>query len=219
MPNTTHTALPLVVMISGSGSNLQAIIDAIATGNLAAKIVGVVSDKPDAYGLVRAQHAAIPTRVVSPQDYPDRSRWQSALQATIDALDPGLIAMAGFMRILEPAVAEHFAGRIINIHPSLLPELRGLHTHRRALQTGLSHHGTTIHFVTPELDGGPSILQARLAIHHDDDEDSLASRVQAAEHIIYPQVLQWFAQGRLGLHNNRTFMDGEPLAATPVRDL
>ncbi|HET7371099.1 MAG TPA: phosphoribosylglycinamide formyltransferase [Gammaproteobacteria bacterium] len=210
--------LRLVVMISGNGSNLQAIIDAIARGDMAAELVGVVSDKADAFGLERAQKADVATRVVAPRDFADRPAWQAELLTAVDSFSPDLVVLAGFMRILDDAFVDHFNGRLINIHPSLLPALRGLHTHRRALAEQLAHHGTSVHFVTPELDGGPVILQARVPVHPEDDEAVLTARVQAAEHVIYPRVVQWFAAGRVKLYDNQVFLDGERLAAAPVMD-
>ncbi|HET7587266.1 MAG TPA: phosphoribosylglycinamide formyltransferase [Gammaproteobacteria bacterium] len=210
--------LRLVVMISGNGSNLQAIIDAIARGDVAAELVAVVSDKADAFGLERARKAGVPTRAVAPREYAGRSAWRADLLKTVDSFSPDLVVLAGFMRILDDAFVAHFSGRMINIHPSLLPALRGLHTHRRALAEQLAHHGTSVHFVTSELDGGPVILQARVPVNADDDETVLTARVQAAEHVIYPRVIQWFAAGRVKLYDNQVFMDGERLAAPPVMD-
>ncbi|HET7570430.1 MAG TPA: phosphoribosylglycinamide formyltransferase [Gammaproteobacteria bacterium] len=210
--------LRLVVMISGNGSNLQAIIDAIGRGKVAARLVAVVSDKADAFGLERARKAGVPAQVVSPKDFDDRAAWQAGLLKTVDSFSPGLVVLAGFMRILDDAFVAHFSGRMINIHPSLLPALRGLHTHRRALAEQLSHHGTSVHFVTPELDGGPVILQARVPVRPEDDEATLTARVQAAEHVIYPRVIQWFATGRVRLYDNGVALDGEVVATPPVMD-
>lgn len=210
--------LRLVVMISGNGSNLQAIIDAIGRGDVAAGLVGVVSDRADAFGLERARKAGVPARIVSPKDFADRAAWQAELLKVVDSFSPGLVVLAGFMRILDDAFVAHFSGRMINIHPSLLPALRGLHTHRRALAEQLSHHGTSVHFVTPELDGGPVILQACVPIRPEDDEVALTARVQAAEHVIYPRVIQWFAAGRVRLYDNQVALDGEVVAAPPVMD-
>lgn len=210
--------LRLVVMISGNGSNLQAIIDAIRRGKVAADLVAVVSDRPDAFGLERARKAGVTARVVLPRDFADRAAWQAELLKVVDSFSPGLVVLAGFMRILDDAFVAHFSGRMINVHPSLLPALRGLHTHRRALAERLAHHGTSVHFVTPELDGGPVILQARVPVLPEDDEAALVARVQAAEHVIYPRVIQWFATGRVKLYDNRVTLDGTPVDVPPVVD-
>lgn len=211
----TQPALRLVVMISGNGSNLQAMIDAIDRGELHAQIVAVISDRADAYGLERAHQAGIPARAIVPADYDDRASWQAALLENVTVLEPELIALAGFMRVLDDAFVSRFTGRLINIHPALLPALRGLHTHRRALAEKLDHHGTSVHFVTPELDAGPVILQARVPILPDDDEAALTARVQAAEHVIYPRAIQWFAAGRVKLYDDRVYLDGAAVTAPP----
>lgn len=206
-------------MISGNGSNLQAMIDAVDRGDLHAKIIAVVSDHADAYGLERARRAGLSTCAIVPADYDDRASWQAALLQNLVALEPELIALAGFMRILDDAFVNRFMGRLINIHPALLPALRGLHTHRRALAEKLAHHGASVHFVIPELDAGPVILQARVPVLPEDDEAALAARVQAAEHVIYPRVIQWFAAGRVKLYDSRVYLDGEAVAEPPVVEL
>lgn len=213
-----HVPLRLLVMISGRGSNLQAMIDAIGAGRLDAEIVAVVSDRAAAAGLERARSAGIPTRVIAPADYKDRRTWQRALLGAVAELAPELIALAGFMRILDTAFVDRFAGRLVNVHPSLLPDLRGLHTHRRALEACLSHHGATVHFVTLELDGGPPILQARVPVLPGDTEAALNARVQAAEHVIYPRVIQWFAAGRLKLYDGHVCLDDVVLATPAVEE-
>ncbi|HET6726029.1 MAG TPA: phosphoribosylglycinamide formyltransferase [Gammaproteobacteria bacterium] len=211
--------LRLVVMISGNGSNLQAIMDAVGRGDLSAEIAGVISDQADAFGLERARKAGLSTCVVAPGAYAPRAEWHAALLRAVDDFSPDLVVLAGFMRILDDAFVAHFSGRLINIHPSLLPDLRGLHTHRRALADRLSHHGTSVHFVTPELDGGPVIVQARVPVLPEDSEETLTRRVQAAEHVIYPRVIQWFADGRVKLYDNQVFLDGERVAVPPVTDI
>ncbi len=204
--------LPIVVLISGSGTNLQAIIDAAASGGeLAAEIRAVISNRPQAPGLERARRAGIPAVVVDHTRYPDRDSFDAALQAAIDRHQPALVVLAGFMRILTPAFVRHYHGRMLNIHPSLLPDLRGLDTHRRALAAGATEHGVSIHFVTDELDGGPVIAQQKVPILPGDDAAALAARVQEQEHLLYPHVIRWFAQGRLKLHDNRVMFDGKPL--------
>jgi phosphoribosylglycinamide formyltransferase-1 len=176
-------------------------------------IRAVISNVPDAYGLERARRAGIPTEVLDHRDHADRTHFDQALARRIDRYRPELVLLAGFMRILTPAFVQHYAGRMLNIHPSLLPRFQGLHTHRRALEAGETEHGASIHFVTEELDGGPVILQARVPVKPDDTPDTLAARVLEQEHRIYPLAVQWFAQGRLALEDNRALFDGKPLAA------
>ena len=178
----------LVVLISGTGSNLQAVIDACKAGKIHGKVVAVISNKADAYGLQRAQAADIHTAVISHKDHPDREQYDAALMEEIDRHQPDLLIMAGFMRILTPAFVQHYAGRMLNIHPSLLPKHQGLHTHQRALDAGDSAHGASVHFVTEELDGGPVILQAKVPVFADDTAEDLAQRVHVQEHQIYPMV-------------------------------
>jgi len=202
--------LPLVVLISGSGSNLQAIIDSVA-GGLPAEIRGVISNRADAYGLERARKAGIETRVLEHDGFASREAYDQALGDLVDAFEPGLVLLAGFMRILSPQFVQRFHGRMLNIHPSLLPRHRGLHTHQRVLDAGDAEHGASVHFVTEELDGGPLVLQARVPVKPDDTADTLAARVLTQEHIIYPTVVRWFAEGRLRFENNQLIKDGERL--------
>lgn len=204
------TRLPVVVLISGSGSNLQALIDDAAAG-APYEIVGVISNKADAYGLTRAKQAGIPARVLDHRDFADRQSFDQALMQLIDTFDPGLVVLAGFMRILTPEFVRHYAGRLLNIHPSLLPRHQGLDTHRRAIEAGDREHGASVHFVTEELDGGPVIVQSRVAIADDDAPDSLAARVLETEHRLYPQAVRWFAEGRLRMEQDRVLLDGTPL--------
>jgi len=189
--------LPVVVLISGAGSNLGALI--AAQPQWPYRIVAVISNEAQARGLARARDAGIPTAVLDHRAYPDRPAYDQDLAGLIDGYAPGLVVLAGFMRILGPAFVARFAGRLLNIHPSLLPKFRGLHTHRRALEAGESEHGASVHFVTAELDGGPVVLQARVPIQPGDDPARLGERVLATEHRIYPMVVGWFAQGRLRL--------------------
>lgn len=209
------TSFPIVVLISGSGSNLQAIIDGALTRKLPIDIRAVISNVPTAYGLKRAQRAGITTEVVDHTQYDNREAFDTALQTAIDAHQPKLVVLAGFMRLLTDDFVKHYQGRMLNIHPSLLPMFKGLHTHQRALEafhTGeIEKHGASVHFVTPELDGGPVILQADVPVKSDDSPESLAARVLAREHQIYPQVIGWFAEGRLKLQNNHVFFDNRPL--------
>jgi len=190
--------MQVVVLISGNGSNLQALIDR-AQADLPIHIRAVISNEPNAFGLERAQRADIETRVLNHRDYRSRPDYDAALGALIDEFAPGLIVMAGFMRILTPAFIARFRGRMLNIHPSLLPKFRGLHTHQRALEAGETIHGASVHFVTEELDGGPVVIQAKVPVEPGDDPERLAARVLKQEHRIYPQVVGWFVQGRLRL--------------------
>ncbi len=203
--------LPVVVLISGGGTNLQALIDA-AAADLPVTIRAVISNRPDAFGLERARRAGIPAQVLDHQAYADRAAFDRALAALIDGYAPGLVLLAGFMRILTPAFVQHFRGRLLNIHPSLLPKFQGLHTHARALAAGEREHGASIHFVTEELDGGPVIVQARVPVLAGDDPDTLAARVLAREHVLYPLAVRWFAEGRLRLRGDRVWLDDAPLA-------
>jgi len=203
--------LALVVLISGNGSNLQAIIDAIRHQGLNAEVRAVISNDPDAYGLTRAREAGIPAISLDHRNYPSREAYDQDLQAVIDSYQPQLVVLAGFMRILTAEFVKHYHGRMLNIHPSLLPKYQGLNTHRRVLEAGDNIHGVSVHFVTPELDGGPVILQAEVPVHPGDKTDDLAQRVHHQEHVIYPLVIRWFSEGRLGLHNNRVLFDGKPL--------
>lgn len=206
------TPLPLVVLASGAGTNLQAILDAIADGKLSAEVRAVISDKPDAYALQRARQAGIATASLNPREYATRDAFDAALAALIDQHAPRLVVLAGYMRILSSAFVRHYAGRLLNIHPSLLPKYRGLHTHQRILEAGDAEHGASVHFVTEELDGGPVVLQESLPILPGDTEASLAARVQKLEHEIYPRVIGWIASGRLQLDGERVMLDGRPIA-------
>ena len=211
--NASSTASPLrvVVLISGNGSNLQAIIDKIVVDNIAAEIVAVISNKADAYGLTRAKNAGIPVEIINHVDHESRDDFDKTLQNIIDNYQADLVVLAGFMRILTNDFVNHYAGRMINIHPSLLPKYQGLHTHRRVLESGEKEHGASVHFVTPELDSGPVILQAKIQIEENDTEDSLAQRVHQVEHLIYPQVVKWFAEQRLSLEGETVLIDHQPM--------
>lgn len=204
--------LPVVVLISGRGSNLEAILDAIASGDLPVEVRAVISNRPDAVGLQRPALLGIRTIVINHACYSSRCAFESVLQTTIDAFEPGLLVLAGFMRILAPEFVTHYRGRILNIHPSLLPEFPGLNTHRRVLEAGKRESGATVHFVTPEMDGGPAILQARVPVLANDDPGLLANRVLEQEHRILPMAIRWFAEGRLRLDaTGVVFFDGAPL--------
>ena len=201
--------MPIVVLISGRGSNLQAIIDSVQDG-LPVDIRAVISNRADAEGLQRARQAGIATQVIQRRDHPDRDTFDAALMAAIDACTPRLVVLAGFMLILGRTFVQHYAGRMINIHPSLLPQFRGLHTHQRAIDAGVDRHGASVHFVTDELDGGPVVLQVSVPVHPQDDADTLAARVLAQEHHILPLALRWLAEGRLQLQDNQVLFDGHP---------
>ena len=205
--------LPIVVLISGSGSNLQAMIDAIDAGELPAEIRAVISNEPGVRGLERARKAGIPAEVIDHRDYDSRAAFDQALMARIDHYRPQLVVLAGFMRILTEDFVNHYAGRMLNIHPSLLPRYQGLNTHQRVLDAGDEIHGVSVHFVTPELDGGPVILQAEVPVHAGDDAEALAERIHRQEHIIYPLVIRWFAEGRLRLAGDSVLLDGKPVEA------
>lgn len=200
--------LVLVVLISGRGSNLQAILDAIAAGDLPARVAAVISDRPDAPGLERARQAGVPAEVVSGAPYATRADYDRALMERIDRYRPGLVVLAGFMRILGSEFVRHYRDRLINIHPSLLPAFRGLDTHARALAAGVREHGASVHFVTEDLDAGPVICQARVPVLPGDTPDRLAARVLEQEHRIYPQAIRWFAEGRLSVCDGRVLLDG-----------
>jgi phosphoribosylglycinamide formyltransferase-1 len=204
--------LPVVVLISGRGSNLQAILDAIARGELPVEVRAVISNRPDAAGLQRPALLGIRTIVVDHACYASRRAFEAVLQTTIDTFQPGLVVLAGFMRILTPEFVTHYRGRILNIHPSLLPDFPGLNTHQRALDAAKRESGATVHFVTPEMDGGPAILQARVPVLSGDDADMLAQRVLKQEHRILPMAIRWFAEGRVRLDSaGGVLFDGAPL--------
>lgn len=203
----------VVVLISGSGSNLQALIDSLGADN-PVRICAVVSNRADAFGLQRAQAAGIATHVVQHKDFADREAFDAALMEIIDTHQPELVVLAGFMRILTSGFVRHYQGRLLNIHPSLLPKYKGLDTHRRALEAGDREHGCSVHFVTEELDGGPVAIQAAFTVEADERIDTLTDRVHAAEHIIYPLAVRWFAEGRLRLAEQGAMLNGILLPAT-----
>lgn len=208
---TSGTPCRVVVLISGSGSNLQALINGQQDSTLPINIVGVISNKPDVLGLERAAKADIAHEVIDHKAFADREAFDQALAQAIDAYQPDLIVLAGFMRILTGDFVRHFQGRMLNIHPSLLPKYQGLHTHQRALDAGDDCHGVTVHFVTEELDGGPPVIQAIVPINNGDDANTLAKRVQAQEHIIYPMAVDWFAKERLSLQGSQVLLDNSVL--------
>jgi phosphoribosylglycinamide formyltransferase 1 len=191
----------IVILISGRGSNMQAIVRAARTEQWPCKIAAVISNRADAEGLVFAAEHGIPTAVVVSKDYPTRDAFDAALRVAIDRFSPDLVVLAGFMRILTPPFVEHYTGRMLNIHPSLLPSFPGLATHRQALAAGVKVHGATVHFVTAELDHGPIVAQAAVPVLYDDTEHALAERVLVQEHVIYPRAVRWFVEGRLSIDN------------------
>ena len=206
----------IVVLISGGGSNLQSFIDGCAGGSINGSVVAVISNRAGVKGLERAAAAAIPNITLDHNSFESRGDFDRALADVIDSFSPDLVVLAGFMRILTPQFVNRFLGRLINIHPSLLPKYPGLHTHQRAIDAGDSEAGATVHFVTPELDGGPAIVQARVPIESNDSADSLASRVLGYEHQIYPLAAEWFCQGRLELREGHVILDNELLPETGV---
>ena len=201
----------IVVLISGGGTNLQALIDAEAAGSLDGTLAGVISNRPGVRGLERAEAAGIPSRVIRHRDHDGREAFDAVLMEAIDGFNPDLVVLAGFMRILTDGFVQHYRGRLLNIHPSLLPDWPGLHTHRKVLEAGQTEHGATVHFVTEELDGGPRIIRGCVPVKADDDEDRLAERVGKQERRIYPEAVRWFCQGRLLLANGLAELDGIPL--------
>ena len=197
----------LVILISGSGSNLQAFIDAIDAGTLHAEIACVISNKASVFGLQRAEKAGISTQVLSHQNFSSREDYDHALLAEVQKHEPDLVILAGFMRILTPVFVAPLYGKLMNIHPSLLPKYPGLHTHQRALDNGDSEAGVTVHFVSVELDGGPIIVQARVPVLPDDNADTLSKRVLEQEHKIYPLAARWFCEGRLHCDEDHAWFD------------
>ena len=194
----------VVILISGRGSNMQALLDAPLPGVIAA----VISNNPDARGLALAQARRVPVAIVNHRAWPDRGAFDAALAAEIDRFDPHLVVLAGFMRILTPAFVQRYEGRLINVHPSLLPAFPGVDTHRRALEAGVRVHGCTVHFVTAQLDHGPIIVQAAVPVHDDDSPDQLAARVLEQEHRVLPSAVRWFLEGRLQVAGERVHVHG-----------
>ncbi|MDR2839283.1 MAG: phosphoribosylglycinamide formyltransferase [Azonexus sp.] len=198
----------IVILISGRGSNMEALIAARNAGRLPVEIAAVISNRPDAGGLETAARAGIATAVLDHKGFAGREAFDAALAGLIDGYAPDLVVLAGFMRILGEAFVRRYEGRLLNIHPSLLPAFPGLHTHQKALAEGVRVHGCTVHFVTPALDHGPVVIQAAVPVLDDDSEETLAARVLAQEHVIYPQAVRWFAEGRLQLAAGRVRVAG-----------
>lgn len=204
----------IVVLISGNGSNLQAIMDAIDNKQIDGKVVAVISDQDDAYGLTRAKQAGIQTDVLSYDGFTSRQDYDRELLSTVQQYSPELIVLAGFMRILSDFFVEQYANCMVNIHPSLLPKYKGLHTHTRAIQAGDLEHGASVHFVTATLDDGPVIIQAKVPVFDNDDEAELAARVQEQERKIYPLVVKWFCENRLKMENGIAKLDHKTIPKT-----
>ena len=192
----------IVILISGRGSNMEAVVRALDAEQWPARVAAVISNKADAKGLEFAQSRGIPTAVVPSKEFASRAEFDAALQETVDRFAPDLVVLAGFMRILTAPFVEHYAGRMLNIHPSLLPLFPGLHTHRQALDAGVAEHGATVHFVTAELDHGPAIVQARVPVLPGDTEDDLAARVLVEEHKLYPYAVRLFVEDRVVIEND-----------------
>lgn len=202
----------IVVLVSGNGSNLQAIIDDISQQRINAKISAVIANQETAYGLIRAKNAGIPALFIDHKSFASREEYDAKLAKCIDEFSPNLIVLAGFMRILTPSFVQHFEGRMLNIHPSLLPKYKGLHTHQRAIDAKDKEHGASVHFVTPELDGGPVVLQSKVPVFDQQDTQELAERVQQQERQMYPLVVKWFCEDRLKMNDNKAILDNQILA-------
>ena len=207
----------IVVLISGSGSNMQAIAESCAKKEINADIVGVISNRPDVLGLERAEQLELTTAVVDHTEYATREEFDVHMMRAIDEYSPDLVVLAGFMRILTPDFVRRYRGRLLNIHPSLLPKYKGLHTHQRALEAGDDEHGVTVHFVTEDLDGGPNAIQAVVKVLDDDSPTSLQQRVQQQEHVIYPIAVKWFVEGRLSMNKGDVYLDDQILPESGVQ--
>ena len=212
------SVLPIAVVISGRGSNMEAIVRASLGGASRYRVVRVIADRDTAGGLARAAALGIPTSVVPVKQYADRAAFDAALAAQLDGSGAQLVALAGFMRILSAGFVQRFEGRLLNIHPSLLPRYKGLDTHARALAAGDAEHGASVHYVTAELDGGPVIMQGRLRLRAGDTPDTVSARVHALEHIIYPHVCSLIAAGRIECRHGAVYFDGAPLASPLIEE-
>jgi phosphoribosylglycinamide formyltransferase 1 len=212
----TDPAQPIVVLISGRGSNMRALIERSRDAAMRYRVAAVFADQPDAAGLAVAQGLGVPAHLIAPDKSAPRAAYDEVLADAIAAHSPSLIVLAGFMRILSAGFVARYPGRILNIHPSLLPKYPGLHTHQRAIDAHETEHGATVHFVTEELDAGPAVIQGRVHIDPADDASNLAARVQVLEHRIYPLAVRWYCTGRLRCDGKRAFLDGRALSA-PVQ--
>jgi phosphoribosylglycinamide formyltransferase 1 len=209
--NSPPPRRPIVILISGRGGNMRALIERSRDAGAPYTVSKVFSDKADAAGIEVARGLGVPAQALSPAGPANRAAYDAALAAAVNECSPSLVVLAGFMRILSPQFVADFAGRMLNIHPSLLPKYPGLHTHRRVLQAREAEHGATVHFVTEQLDGGPAVIQARIAVTAADDEARLAARVQTLEHQIYPLAVRWFCEGRLRCEDGHAWLDGRAL--------
>ena len=199
----------IVVLISGNGSNLQAIIDSVKNGAIEGRISAVISNRPGVFGLERAEKAGIPAITVDHTEYASRTDFEQAISQAIDQFQPDVLVLAGFMRILSSDFVQHYLGKMLNIHPSLLPKYPGLNTHRRVLENGDKEHGTSVHFVTAELDGGPIIAQRSIHVTADDTEESLQQKIQQQEHKLYPEVVSWLCNGRVQFKDGKAWLDNQ----------
>ena len=207
----------IVILISGSGSNMLAIAEAVKSGDIDAEVAAVISNRPEVAGLQKARDRDIPCVGLDHKEYQSREHFDVALMRKIDEYEPDVLVLAGFMRILTPDFVRRYEGRMLNIHPSLLPKYQGLNTHQRAIDAGDSEHGVTVHFVTEVLDDGPNVIQAAVTINADDDATNLQKRVQQQEHIIYPIAVKWFVSGRLVMKDNKALLDGKQLPEAGLR--
>ena len=210
------SATSTIILISGYGTNLQAILDEITNNHLPIRILSVLSDNPEAYGIKRAKNAGIPTKIINYHRFKNKAAFHLAIEEYFKKIDPDLIVLAGYMRILSRDFCRQFKGKILNIHPSLLPKFKGLNTHQRVLESGEKYHGSTVHFVTSELDSGPLILQYRTRIRPDDDPEYIKKKVQHGEHQIYPTAIRWFAEGSLKMVDGETFLMGKRITKPKV---
>ena len=210
------SATSTIVLISGDGTNLQAILDEITNNHLPIRIILVLSDNPQAYGIKRANNAGIPTKIINYHGFKDKADFHLAMEENVKKIDPDLIVLAGYMRILSEEFCRQFKGKILNIHPSLLPKFRGLNTYQRVLDSGDEFHGSTVHFVTTELDSGPLVLQYRTKIRTTDDAKQLRKRVQLGEYQIYPMAIRWFAEGSLKMIKGKTILNGKKISKPKI---
>jgi phosphoribosylglycinamide formyltransferase-1 len=218
MTDSIQSSAPkrLVIIVSGGGSNLQSLIDGCAGDKINAAVSAVISNNPNAGGLERAAKAGIPNLAIDHRAFNSRETFDQALSELIDSFSPDLVILAGFMRILTAEFVDHYLGRMMNIHPSLLPAYPGLNTHQRAIEAGDKKAGATVHFVTPELDGGPPIIQAQVNIDATDNKDTLATKVLTYEHKIYPEAVRWFCNNRLVMQNNQVRLDNSPISESGI---
>ena len=212
----TGSVTSTIILISGDGTNLQTILDEITNNHLPIRIISVFSDNPQAYGIKRAKNAGIPTKIINYHEFKNKSAFHLAIEENVKKIDPELVVLAGYMRILSEEFCRQFKGKILNIHPSLLPKFRGLNTHQRVLDSGDKFHGSTVHFVTTELDSGPLVLQYRTKIRTTDDSKQLRKRVQLGEYQIYPMAIRWFAEGSLKMIKGKTTLNGKRISKPKI---